>query len=74
MISKILSPFVLVVVFSLTLTPLAVMAEAVVKNHGKGPHRHRHHLALFVGGVHADTEIEHEGDHNVFLFRTEKAV
>ena len=61
MLSKILSRFVLVVVFSLTLTPLAVMAEEVGEHHGEEPHRHRHHLALFVGGIHADTETEHEG-------------
>lgn len=45
------------------LMPTELLADEVKESHEQEtyPHFHRHHVALFVGGTHAEVEIETEG-------------
>jgi hypothetical protein len=55
--------FVLALVFLLVLMPTDLFADEAEHSHEEKthPHHHRHHAALFLGGTHADVEIETEG-------------
>jgi len=54
------------------LTPLHTLAEEEEHGHkGKG-HTHRHHVALFLGGAHGETEIE-QGEHGESNHSTKSA-
>jgi hypothetical protein len=61
MIQKELYHLTAMLALFLALMPLECLGEEAAHGHKEAAHRHRHHVALFAGGTHADIEIEEAG-------------